>query len=200
MSIDCYPYYELSTRLASAPERVGAGSLLYKNQESIWPEFAGKDLSTAHPGIQFSNFAKDGATTLDFLDGGYLVQLEDAVADPAIVTITLGGNDLLKVLGQDVQTIEKETYAIMQRMDTIIDLLTTKLPRATCILSTIYDPTDKTGILPGFREIQPQLKWLDTANAGIRECAKRNGTLLVDTYEHFQGHGESCCIFYRLLA
>ncbi|HEY9685091.1 MAG TPA: SGNH/GDSL hydrolase family protein [Oculatellaceae cyanobacterium] len=191
MSIDCYPYYELSITHPDVTERIGAASLLFKNQDEIWPEFKGKDLSSIHPDIRFCNLAEDGATTFDFLDAGYLDLVKDTVATPSIVTVTLGGNDLLRILIAKLDSIAEASAEVVTRYNKVMDMLTEGLPRAICVLSTIYDPTDGTGDLPGFGSIKDQLRWLSFVNEGIRDCAKRHSALLVDTHNHFLGHGLS---------
>jgi lysophospholipase L1-like esterase len=191
MSIDCYPHFDLSTARPDVSTRVGAASLLFKNVEEVWPEFEGKDLSSAHPGMRFCNLTEDGATTFDFLDAGYLDLVKDRVAQLSIITVTLGGNDLLKILANQTESMEEASAEVLVRFEKVMALLTEALPRAVCILSTIYDPTDGTGELPGFGNIKDNLRWLDFVNEGIKESAKRHCALFVDTHKHFFGHGLS---------
>src|SRR4051812_25159651 len=103
VSIDLYPALDAGEiDLAVALERVstagrvaplGAASLLYQNAEEQWPEETGNDLVSRFPGIEFQNLASDGATVGEVF-GEQLPQVEET-SDPVLVTLTIGGNDLL---------------------------------------------------------------------------------------------------------
>src|ERR1041385_2502691 len=107
MSIDLYPALDAGeVDVAVALERVptagevaplGAASLLYRNDENHWPTEAGNDLTSRYRNIQHQNLAADGATIGDVF-GEQLPQLE-ATDEPTLVTLTIGGNDLLSALG-----------------------------------------------------------------------------------------------------
>ena len=191
MSIDCYPHYDLSRLKPNVSERVGAASLLFKNVDDVWPEFERKDLSSAYPGIRFCNLAEDGATTFDFLDTRYLDLIKDTSTQLSIITITLGGNDLLQLLANRIDNMEAAVAEILVRYEGVMTLLVQALPRAVCVLSTIYDPSDGSGDLPGFGNVNEKLHWLDFLNQGIKASAKKHCALVVDTHAHFLGHGLS---------
>ena len=103
VSIDLYPALDAGEiDVAVALERtasagnvapIGAASLLYQNSEAHWPDFIGEDLVTLSPGIEMQNLAQDGATIGDVF--GEQLPLIEASDDPALVTLTIGGNDLL---------------------------------------------------------------------------------------------------------
>ena len=76
MSIDDY---------AGGPGR-GAASLLHRNRDDDFPDWAGRDLATAGLGVQV--LARDGVTA-DVLQR----QLPQVTQAPALVTVTMGGND-----------------------------------------------------------------------------------------------------------
>jgi hypothetical protein len=98
ISIDEYPgraWQELKGLSAPRPG-LGAASLLHSNDEEAWPGFRGRDLRSCCPGITFDCLATDGGTTADVLDN-QLPQLEGHPG-PALVTLTVGGNDLLRLL------------------------------------------------------------------------------------------------------
>jgi len=67
--------------------------LLYRNCEGDFPEWAGKDLAAS--GLRAQILARDGATAADVLQR----QLPLIERPPAVVTLTMGGNDLLAVFG-----------------------------------------------------------------------------------------------------
>jgi lysophospholipase L1-like esterase len=191
MSIDCYPYYELALTRPAVSQSVGAASLLYRNDPDVWPEFAHRDLLSANPDMRICNLTEDGATTFDFLDTDYLKLLAGVERQPSLITVTLGGNDMLRTLSFSEDQMASESANILDRFNKVIDTLTQKLPRAILILTTVYDPTDGTGDLEGFGNIKSQLNWLDYINDGIKACASRKFALLADVHRHFMGHGAS---------
>jgi hypothetical protein len=75
-----------------------------------------------------------------------------------------------------------------------IDLFATvleELPAATLVLTTVYDPTDGTGRLPGLEAAAPlPLEYLDRFNQTMRDLAQESdGILLADVHQRFLGHG-----------
>src|SRR2546423_1782467 len=71
----------------------GAASLLHRNRDGDFPDWAGRDLASA--GLTVRVLARDGATAADVLDR----QLPRIEQTPALVTVTMGGNDLLVAYG-----------------------------------------------------------------------------------------------------
>jgi lysophospholipase L1-like esterase len=71
----------------------GAASLLWRNQDMDFPDWAGHDLATG--GYTAQILARDGVVSSDML------QRQHPLIDgrPALVTITMGGNDLLASFG-----------------------------------------------------------------------------------------------------
>ena len=61
------------------------------------------------------------------------------------------------------------------------------------MLTTVYDPTDGTGRLPGLESLgKLPLEHLDRFNHGVREMARETEhTVLADVHRHFLGHGVS---------
>jgi hypothetical protein len=65
-------------------------------------------------------------------------------------------------------------------------------PSATLILTTVYDPTDGTGDLPGVSEVVGPLPMdlLETFNDTVRDLARDTpGARLAEAQRHFLGHG-----------
>jgi len=77
---------------------LGGASLFAHNRDDTFPHWRGRDLATIHPRLRYQLFAVDGGTTETVLDH-QLPQLERSGAAPAVVTLTIGGNDLLGVYG-----------------------------------------------------------------------------------------------------
>jgi lysophospholipase L1-like esterase len=183
MSIDLYPYLDLERRIgAEAPTDVGAASLLYRDLREIWLD------------LQYANFAVDGATTFDVLNPAFEAKLEPFRDAKALVTLTLGGNDALGLItkrGQPREALDEGVQQIIERYDAAVAMLVKALPNAKFILTTIYDPSDGTGALPGFSSDGSWLQYLGAINDHIRQFAKANGHSRADVHIHFLGHGLS---------
>jgi lysophospholipase L1-like esterase len=173
---------------------IGAASLLYQNAEELWPDETANDLISRYPGVRLVNVAEDGATIGDVF-GEQLTQVEDT-NDPVLITLTIGGNDLLSAFGNRPKKplLDKIEHDIAEAYDFLVDHLRARFPNGTLIVNTIYDPSDGSGKIPGvYDEIGPlPLEILDRMNDHIRAFAI--GTprvLLADVHAHFRGHGMS---------
>src|SRR5512133_1028561 len=141
MSIDLYPALDAGEiDVAVALERVstagrvaplGAASLLYKNSEEHWPDDAGNDLSSMFPGIELLNLASDGATIGEVF-GEQLPQLDDST-ERLLITLTIGGNDLLSAFGNRPrkELLKKIAADVSEAYDFLVDLLRGRFPNAT---------------------------------------------------------------------
>ncbi len=76
----------------------GGPSLLFRNRDDDFPQWRGRDLSTEQPATAFHLLATDGATTTTLL-GHQLPRLEAMGVRPTLVTLTIGGNDVLSTYG-----------------------------------------------------------------------------------------------------
>src|SRR4051794_1372780 len=107
ISIDLYPALDAGEAdvavalewdaRAGAEAPLGAASLLYRNVDDRYPEFTGDDLATRMPDIGFVNLSEDGATIGDVF-GLQLPQVAES-NDETLITLTIGGNDLLSAFG-----------------------------------------------------------------------------------------------------
>lgn len=204
VSIDLYPALDAGEiDVAVALERnpsvgrvapLGAASLLHQNADEQWPEFAGDDLVSRFPGIELHNLASDGATIGEVF-GEQLPNLEPT-DEPTLVTLTIGGNDLLSAYGNRPRRalLEKIERDIAEAYDFLLDMLRGQLPNGTFVIATVYDPSDRSGRIPGvYDDTGPlPLEILDRFNGHIRELASGTPrTLLADLYARFLGHGVS---------
>jgi lysophospholipase L1-like esterase len=196
MSIDLYPRLELQERGAIGPDEsgVGAASLLYRNHDALWPEFAGRDLVSRVEGIALVNRCVDGATighTLDY----QLPGVPDPVREAAtVVTLTAGGNDLLGGIFGGLAAIAEQARRTSARYPWLIDRVLEIFPSARVLLTTVYDPTDGSGVLPGVSETLGPLpiEHLDAFNDTVRAVAGRHDrALLCDVHARFHGHGQA---------
>jgi lysophospholipase L1-like esterase len=164
ISIDEYPLRETGI------PNIGAASLLHR------------DLGP----IEFDNLAQDGATTGDVLHD-QLPHVKSS-ADPTLITITAGGNDMLMFLGA-IFPPRDLLEGIIERITNILDELTQRLPLSTTLLGTVYDPSDGTSTLDGQR-FDREAAWLARFNEAVRHIAESRGNvLLADIHRRFLGHG-----------
>ena len=190
VSIDLYPALDAGgTDVAVALERLpGVGSVAPIGAASLFY----RELEEQYPGIEFQNLASDGATIGEVF-GEQLTQLEDT-SDPILMTLTLGGNDLMSAYGNKLKRalLQKIENDIAEAYDFLVDMLRGRFPNGTLIISTVYDPSDRTARIPGVFEEAGKLPLdiLDRLNDHIRALAV--GTprvLLAEVYGHFLGHG-----------
>jgi len=201
-SIDLYPALDVGeTDVAVALERdvhagavapLGAASLLYRNDDARWPAERGDDLCSRFPGITFAKLASDGATIGDVF-GEQLPQLAGSDA-PSLITLTIGGNDLLSAVANKPRLSLLEAIArdVAEAYEFLLDALHRTRPNALVILATIYDPSDGTAHIPGVLEQVGALPLsvLDGLNDRIRALAFGTPrTLLADVHARFLGHG-----------
>ena len=189
MSLDLYPESDARERLGRAEPGLGAASLLFRNVDSIWPEFSGKDLRTRFPELQLQNLTSDGAMIDEVVEQLRHVARPEAVS---IATLTAGGNDLLDALGLAASgegALQRETTRIQHRFTDLVAHLRRALPNARLILATIYDPTDGTGLLWPTQGRLP-IEFLAQMNEHIRAVAHATpDAVLADVDLHFRGHG-----------
>jgi len=191
MSTDHYPTCDVRD-LDAPPARLdplGAAALLHRNDDR-WPEFRGRDLETLSGDVELLNVAEDGAM-IDDVATEELSRLGRDNGDPDILlTLTAGGNDLLDALGAGRRLQSAITLAARRYID-LVETVREELPRATLILTTVYDPTDGTGRLPGLEAYgRLPLELLERFNQQIRETAEAMPRVaLADVHLHFMGHG-----------
>ena len=190
ISIDDYPVMDHQERTGARVVGLGAVALLRRNRDAIWPEFAGRDLEALAPGIRCHDLTYDGATTEGVL-GGLAAGLPDADPDAALATLTVGGNDLLALIGASRADGERGVDRALARVGEIVDRVRERLPRATVLAGTVYDPTDATGALEGHRLRAEEMEWLARFNRGVASRCAERGATLVDIHAHFIGHGRS---------
>jgi lysophospholipase L1-like esterase len=174
MSIDDY---------AGGPGR-GAASLLYRNRDDDFPDFAGRDLA---PDLDVQVLARDGAVAGEILQQ----QLPLITHAPALVTLTMGGNDLMGAYGHN-----EAAQSAVARVTAVGEAVMVRL-RALCgdavpiVVTTVYDPSDGSGEVVG-SGLPP---WPDAPalvqalNATLRDLAERHHALVADVHGRFQGHG-----------
>jgi hypothetical protein len=114
--------------------------------------------------------------------------------EPTVITLTVGAYDLLSPLANRPRgsLLDRIARDIANAYDALIDAIQRARPDSFLLLTTVCDPSDRTGRIPG---VLPEagrlpLSALDALNAHIRELARaREGVALADAYIHFLGHG-----------
>ena len=180
ISIDVY---------AGGPGRGGA-SLLARNRDEDFPEWCGHDLATTRPELSFELLASDGGTTSSLLDR-QLPWLESSGTTPRLVTLTVGGNDVLGAYGDTRRALEIVDVVGVRVGEALDRLQGVAAPGAPVIVGTVYDPSDGTGEtwrvgLPPWPEVVDVLGEL---NATLRAVAGKHGAVVADIHGRFLGHG-----------
>jgi lysophospholipase L1-like esterase len=192
MSTDHYPTCDVRG-IDVPPDRLdplGAAALLYRNDDLRWPELCGQDLTHGSSDVEFLNLAEDGVM-IDDVATEELARLGRDSRDPGIlITLTAGGNDLLDALAAG-ERLDKAVTRIVRRYTDLVDTVRDELLRATLVLTTVYDPTDGTGRLPGLDAYgRLPLEHLDRFNDHVRDMARATPrAVLADVHRHFLGHG-----------
>jgi lysophospholipase L1-like esterase len=165
-------------------EGKGAVSLLYRNENLLYPKFEGQDLETLHPGITFVSLVQDGATTSDVLR----LQVPEAIkldAAYALFTLTAGGNDILSL-----QAMPEE---VLSNLRGIVKILSRTFANSRILVGTIYDPTDGVGdLLEPDIPLKREMSTLRKINEQIRSEFSIGNVAVIDIYQHFLGHGNHC--------
>jgi acyl-CoA thioesterase-1 len=163
--LDCARYNE---------HGIHPGQLLVRNDDQLFPEFAGRDLSS-RGAAHLTHRAVDGATVAGLPHQARGLR---APAGPAAALLTMGGNDLLQGLAADKGRGVLAFEAALERF-------VRTLPIRPVLLGTVYDPTFGDDAR-NFLGIDPRVARGShrRVNDAIREVAARHG-LLVDLHAHF---------------
>jgi lysophospholipase L1-like esterase len=176
---------------SGGPGRGGA-SLLYANRDDDFPEWRGRDLLGADPDTTFALLATDGATTGTLLDR-QLPRLAALPARPTLVTLTIGGNDLLGAYG-DTAAARAVVTRVRTALDQALPAVRAALaPSGRIVVGTVYDPSDGTGDAArlGLPPWPDAVSLIGELNDGLRGVAAAHGAAVAEIAEHFAGHGLS---------
>jgi lysophospholipase L1-like esterase len=173
---------------AGGPGRGGA-SLLFANRGDDFPDWRGRDLRTVHPATTFSLLATDGATTRTLLQA-QLPRLRALAVRPTLVTLTVGGNDLLGAYGE-TDAARGVIAGVRAAVDLVLAELTETAPTARIAVGTVYDPSDGTGDaerlgLPPWPEAVAVITEL---NDMLRAVTAAHGAVVAEIAATFRGHG-----------
>jgi lysophospholipase L1-like esterase len=190
ISIDLYPALDAQTRGLGDSNLVGLGaaSLLFANRDDVWPDFAGCGLTSHYAGIEKHDGTEDGATSQSVLDD-QLAQLPQDNGGDALITLTVGGNDLLTLIDGDEDEREPGTRQAIANVGTILKALRSHFARATILVGTVYDPTDGTADLGDGVTRDKDWELLGIFNEAITNLAAAHKCLVADLHGEFFGHG-----------
>jgi lysophospholipase L1-like esterase len=153
---------------------VHPGQLLVRNEDSLFPEFRGRDLGS-RGAARLVHRAVDGATVSALPAHARGLP---APQGPALALVTIGGNDLIAGLAADEGPGVKAFEAALERF--VRDLQVRPV-----LIGNVYDPTfgdDRHNFLP----VEPRRARANfrRVNAAIAAVAARHGRL-VDLHAHF---------------
>jgi lysophospholipase L1-like esterase len=163
----------------------GGASLLARNRDEDFPQWRGSEL-----GQPFLQLAADGATTATLLDS-QLPRLERSGARPDVVTLTIGGNDVLQSFGH-TRAARRTVGVVGARVGTALERVARVLgPGGRVAVGTVYDPSDGSGDttsvgLPPWPDVVDVLAEL---NETLREVAAEHGAAVAEIHAGFLGHG-----------
>jgi hypothetical protein len=110
-----------------------------------------------------------------------------------LVTITMGGNDLMGAYG-DTRAAEAVIRTVAARGEKILTAVAAaSRGEARLVVTTVYDPSDGTGAVPG-GGLPP---WPDgprlvrLLNTALTDLAARHGAVVADVHARFHGHGSA---------
>ncbi len=174
---------------AGGPGRGGA-SLLFANRDDDFPEWRRRDLRTADGATMFSLLATDGATTGTLLDA-QLPRLAALGISASLVTVTIGGNDLLAAYGNSRVAREVIVRVRSALACALTGIAGSLAPSGLVVVGTVYDPSDGTGDASrlGLPSWPDGVAMIHELNDGLRAVAARHGAVVAEIAEHFHGHG-----------
>jgi acyl-CoA thioesterase-1 len=162
--LDCGRYNE---------HAVNPGQLIVRNDDALFPEFRGRDLSSRGP-ARLEHRARDGATVW-----GLATQAQGLrVSEPAVALMTIGGNDLLQgLIADDGPGIDQFARALAAFLDW--------LPIRPVLLGNVYDPTFGDDAA-NFLDVDPGVARANhrRLNEALADLAGRYGQL-IDLHRHF---------------
>jgi lysophospholipase L1-like esterase len=174
---------------AGGPGRGGA-SLLFRNRDDDFPQWRGRDLVHLHPGARFDLLAMDGATTRTLADV-QLPRLAALPVRPALVTLTIGGNDLLSAYGDTAAARRVVAHVRTQVARAVEQVSAALAPGGRVVVGTVYDPSDGTGDAAalGLPPWPDAVAVITELNHALRAVARDGGAAVAEIAQRFRGHG-----------
>lgn len=168
----------------------GGASLLHANRDDDFPEWRGRDLVTGSPGATFAQLATDGATATTLVDV-QLPRLAGLRIEPTLVTVTIGGNDVLAAYG-DTPKARQAMGEVRASLDLTLTALRGLVAQAgRVVVGTVYDPSDGTGDSArlGLPPWPDAVSLIAELNETLRRVASAHGAAVAEIGRLFRGHG-----------
>jgi hypothetical protein len=113
-----------------------------------------------------------------------------------LVTLTVGTTDLLSAFGSRPRPalLDRIAADVAEAYDFLVDMLRGQFAQGTLVVTTICDPSDGTGTIPGVHDDAGPLPLavVERLNGHIRDLARgTSNVLLADAHARFLGHGVS---------
>jgi lysophospholipase L1-like esterase len=146
---------------------------------------------------EFQNYAAWGARTEDVLSD-QLPRIDTASTKRTLVMFTIGGNDALQVIGDDIDTSLAHMVTKLANLRAILDWLydPAHFPGGVFVVyGNIYDPTDGEGDFTHCGVGASYADWpvvetlANTVNGWYLDEAMAHGADLLDMHGLFLGHG-----------
>ncbi len=148
-------------------------------------------------GTEFRNYAVWGAQTDDVLNS-QLLNIDTASTKPTLVMFTIGGNDALEVIGEDIPTSLAYMETRVDNLRAILEWLfdPTHFPGGVYVVyGNVYDPTDgegdftHCGVATSYGD-WPECNELATiVNGWYLDLAIGFGADVLNMHDLFLGHG-----------
>jgi hypothetical protein len=113
--------------------------------------------------------------------------------EPTIITLTIGSEDLFSAFSRSPKAalLERIAADLIEAYDLLVGAIRDLRPNSLIILTTVTDPSDRTGKVKGILDDAPlALTAMDAFNAHIRALtAGSDAFRLADANGAFLGHG-----------
>jgi lysophospholipase L1-like esterase len=132
----------------------------------------------------------DGATSAT-VRYAQVPRLKEMNVRPDVVTLTMGGNDLLQTFGSPAAAHAARRALWDNGHAALADLRTLVGSGAPILVGTIYDPSDGTGDAErlGIGSWPDAVAWIAQFNETLRALASEHGAFVADIHGRFLGHG-----------
>lgn len=159
---------------------------------TIWPEFKEQDLTTQNQNMGLVDYSFDGAMVDDLLHFEMVLDYTELAKSQVIVTVTAGGNDLLEIEDQP-ENAEQNLALLQDRFVRLMEMLQRAVPTGSILVTTLYDPTDGTGVLPEHQLVKKiPVREFTLFNDFLRTLPKHFDNIVVaDVHQAMFGRGES---------
>lgn len=172
-------------------DSIAYGAGLMNPQEAVY----GKIVANTN-GYNYSNFAINGSKTVDLINRLGQSNVREAIAEADIISISIGGNDLLKNLLSLIPTLmvgnksvlNKRIESMYSNITTSIEMIRELNPDAEILLQTIYN---NGGYLIFYAVYENALKYVNPVYYKIQ--SENENVEVVDIYSAFKGNGVNIC-------